>query len=329
MNNRKIALHLFLFLGFSLLFQITHAQETIEEYSPLQKDSIQIGNGEKDFFPFIQRGYTLHLPKSKEINGTLIFFEDSGIDKKNISAKQLYKQANKKGFAVLSVSTEIPFDFYFSENSIRSAHEEIQKAFAKHKLPNKNIFFLGASLTGHRAMRYIKVSSDKNYKFQLNTKGIVICNFTLDWTRKWHQHEREIRIQKNNLWEPKFINYMLETHLGGTPETQPEKYHEFSAYSFFDKENRNISVYKNLAIRAYVEPAIKYKLTKQYRTLYENNTTDLVGFLAEQRLAGNEKTELIVFQPEDNPSKKKNVQSTWNAIDKKELMDWILKQICD
>lgn len=120
---------------------------------------------------------------------------------------------------------------------------------------------------------------------------------------------------------------MLETNLNGTPETNPESYHNFSSYSYFDKENRNIKFYKNYSVRAYIEPAIKYKLTNQVRTLYENNATDIVGFLAELELIGNKNTELIVLQPNDNPSQKKNTQSTWNAIDKNEMLNWILKQI--
>ena len=51
-----------------------------------------------------------------------------------------------------------------------------------------------------------------------------------------------------------------------------------------------------------------------------------MGFLAELKLAGNENTELIVLQPDDNPSTHKTTQSTWNAINKEELMDWIQKQ---
>jgi len=35
---------------------------------------------------------------------------------------------------------------------------------------------------------------------------------------------------------------------------------------------------------------------------------------------------LIVLQPEDNPSEIKNAQTTWDAIDKDDLMDWIESQ---
>jgi len=302
------------------------SQKIVEYYEPVKNDSLRVGIGENDFLPYIQKGYTLMLPRNKEIKGILIFLEDSKYDNKNRSSQQMYTQVSEKNFAVLSVSTEIPLDFYFSKSSMISTHKLIREVFYKHNLPNDNIFFLGASLVGHRAMRYIKFMKESNYEFQLNIKGIVICNFTLDFTRKWYQHRRDIRINRINLWEPKFTNYMLETYLKGTPQTNPESYYNFSSYSYFDKKNRNIKVYKDYAVRAYVEPAIKYKLKNQLRTLYENNATDIVGFLAELELAGSENTELIVLQPEDNKSQKKNTQSTWNAINKDELMTWIQKQ---
>jgi len=322
----NIPFKLFLLLSLTIFSNNSFSQKIVEEYELLKNDSLRVGIGDNDFLPFIQSGYTLMLPEDKAVKGVLILLEDSGHDEKNKNSKQIYIQASEKGFAVLSVSTEIPFDFYFSDSSMLSTHSLIGEAFTKHDLPNENIFFLGASLVGHRAMRYIKFMKEGNYEFQLNIQGIVICNFTLDWTRKWYQHKRDIRIDRINLWEPIFINYMLETHLNGTPKTTPESYHNFSSYSYFDEKNENIKVYKNYAARAYIEPAIKYRLTKYFRTLYENNSTDIVGFLAELELAGNENAELVVLQPEDNPSKKKNAQSTWNAINKDELMDWIQKQ---
>lgn len=316
-----------LFLVFLTTFITkSFSQKMVEYYEPAKNGSLRVGIGENDFLPFIQKGYTLMFPINKKIRGVLIFLEDSKYDKKNRSSKQVYTQASEKDFAVLSVSTEIPLDFYFSKSSMISTHKLIREVFDKHNLPNDNIFFLGASLVGHRAMRYIKFMKESEFKFQLKIKGIVACNFTMDFTRKWYQHKRDMRINRIHLGEPKFINFLLETNLGGTPKTNPQNYHNFSSYSYFDEKNENIKIYKNYAVRAYIEPAIKYKLKKQLRTLYENNSTDIVGFLAELRLAGNKNTELIVLQPEDNQSKIKNTQSTWNAIDKDELMDWIQKQ---
>jgi len=322
----KTPLKLFLCILFAVFSVKSFSQKIVENYEPAKNDSLRIGIGENDFMPFVQKGYTLMLPEKDKIKGVLIFLEDSKYDKKNRSAKQLYTQASNNDFAVLSVSSEIPLDFYFYETSMISTQKIIQEVFDAYQLPNDNIFFLGASLVGHRAMRYIKFMKESDADFQLNINGIVACNFTMDFTRKWYQHERDIRINHINLWEPKFINYLLETYLEGTPKTNPDNYNNFSSYSYVDEKNENIKLYKDYGIRAYIEPAITYKLTKQLRTLYENNATDMVGFLAELKLAGNENTELIVLQPEDNPAKIKNTQSTWDAINKEELMEWILKQ---
>ena len=322
----KTPLKLFLCILFAVFSVKSFSQKIVENYEPAKSDSLRIGIGENDFMPFVQKGYTLMLPEKDKIKGVLIFLEDSKYDKKNRSAKQLYTQASNNDFAVLSVSSEIPLDFYFYETSMISTQKIIQEVFDAYQLPNDNIFFLGASLVGHRAMRYIKFMKESDADFQLNINGIVACNFTMDFTRKWYQHERDIRINHINLWEPKFINYLLETYLEGTPKTNPDNYNNFSSYSYVDEKNENIKLYKDYGIRAYIEPAITYKLTKQLRTLYENNATDMVGFLAELKLAGNENTELIVLQPEDNPAKIKNTQSTWDAINKEELMEWILKQ---
>lgn len=303
------------------------AQNIVENYQPKRNDSIKVGFGKDDFLPLIQEGFTLLLPTKTNINGVLIFLEDSKYDNKNNSAKQLYNLASNTGFAVVSVSTEIPLDFYFSETSILNVHNQLQKIFKTYNLPNKNIFFLGASLVGHRAMKYIEYVKKNNLKNQLNIKGLVICNFTMDWTRKWNQLQRDIKINKIDLWESKFINYQLEKNLKGTPLTKPENYHDFSSYSYFDQSNRNISFYKDFDIRVYIEPAIKYRLNRYYRTMYENNTTDMVGFLAELRLAGNDNTELIVLESKQDLNNNHSSQATWDKIDKKELMTWIEKKI--
>ena len=303
------------------------SQNILEEYEPKKNDSIRIGTGEKDFLPFIQKGYTLMLPKKKDIKGVLIFLEDSGYDKKNKNSKQIYRVASQNSFAVLSVSTEIPFDFYFSKSSASSSHELIKQVFEKHNLPNNNIFFIGVGMSGHRAMKHIEFMKEDNYKFQLNIKGIVLCNSKLDWASEWYKFDREKRNKRNDLWEPTFANYMLETHLNGTPKTNANSYNDFSTYSYFNEKNENIKFYTSYAVRAYIEPAIKYWLKRHLKTMYENNSPDAVGLLAELELAGNQKTELIVLEPKDNKSQKKNPDSTWDAINKKELMLWIKKPI--
>ena len=120
---------------------------------------------------------------------------------------------------------------------------------------------------------------------------------------------------------------MLETNLIGTPKTAQDNYHNFSTYSYSDENNGNVKFYQNYAVRAYIEPRAKYRFKKYYRTLYENNSTDIVGFLAALELAGNENFGMkLVLQPEYTQCENRNTQTTWNEINKDDLMDWINKQ---
>jgi hypothetical protein len=321
---RKFSLSILL----SIFCNNTFAQNLIQEYEPEKNDSIRIGKGEKDFLKYIQKGYTLSVPKKEKIIGTLIFLEGSEFDKKNKSAKLIYKQANKNGFAVLSVSTEIPLDFYFTDNSSKTAHQIIETAFKEHNLPNNNVFLIGTGLSGHRAMKYVEYIEKNKTDFKLNLIGLVICDSALDWIRQYNEGARDIRINYNqgSVWEGTLTTYLLEQHLNGTPKTNLENYLNFSSYSYFDDKNRNIKYYKDLAVRAYMQVAIEYWLKEKRKTPFDNNGPDMVGLIAELKLAENNKSELKVIYPKDSKSEKKNVDGTWISVDKKELMKWILKQ---
>ena len=77
-----------------------------EEYEQKKNDSIRIGSKENDFLPFIQKGYTLMLPKKKDIKGVLLFLEDSGYDKKNKISKFLNFFTNCRKYQILDFPHE-------------------------------------------------------------------------------------------------------------------------------------------------------------------------------------------------------------------------------
>ncbi|WP_297694695.1 hypothetical protein [uncultured Eudoraea sp.] len=304
-------------------------QNIIEEYQEVKNDSLRIGKLETDFLKFIEKGYTLALPENqKNISGVIVFLEDSGFDQKNKSAKQIYSEANSKGFAVLSVSTEIPLDFFFSEKSIADAHNTIKEVFKKHSLPNSNIFLVGVGLSGHRVLKYVQFQKKNKPQFLLNIAGLVICDAPLDWIRQYNEGERDVRIAftEGAIWEGSFAMYVLDKNLNGTPQTNIEKYLDFSTYSYSDKENRNIKYFKDYPIRAYMEVAIQYWLEKKRKTTIDNNGADMVGLISQMKLAGNENSDLIIFYPHQSKTETKNTDATWIAVDKVELIEWITKQ---
>ena len=305
------------------------SQKMVEYYEPVKNDSIRIGKLDSDFLKYIEKGYTLAKPEDeKNISGVIVFLEDSGFENKNMSAKQIYSQANKAGFAILSVSTEIPLDFFFSDSSIIDAHKTIKNAFEKNYLPNKNVFLIGVGLSGHRTLKYVEYIKKNQPKFSLNISGLIICDTPLDWVRQYNEGNRDRRInfEEGAVWEGTFSNYVLENNLNGTPKSNLESYLDFSTYSYSDETDRHIKYFQEFPIRTYIEIAIEYWLEKKRKTTIDNNAPDMVGLIAQMKLAENENAELKIIYPQDSKTEKKNTAATWISVDKDELMEWIKKQ---
>jgi hypothetical protein len=306
----------------------TSGQKIIEKYSK-QDDSLRIGSGKDDLLPYNDKGYTLVLPDTaSNIKGVLISFEDRKFDLQSNPTQQIYQEATGKNFAVLYVSTGIPVDLFFSTKSLFYVDTVMKNVFAKYDLPNKNIFFLGVDLSGHRALKYIEFCKQKKSKFIPDTKGIVLCDGVLDWVRQWYEGKKGIRdnFAESSVFEGKLVTYLLEINLRGTLKNNLEKYLDFSTYSYFDETARHIKYFKDYAVRAYTEPATNYWLDTKRKTTFDTNFPDMVGVINELKLAGSTKSELILFNQDQNNTDKRNPNYTWNLVDKTELMNWLIMQ---
>ena len=314
-------------LLFSLILISFHAlsQQIIEQYSP-QADSLQIGP--KTFLPYNPKGYTLILPKnSSEIHGVLISLEDQPFAKTD-SAAFIHPEALAKGFGVLYLSSGIPLDLYFSISSLQLIDSSLQHIFSKHSLPKNNVFFLGVSLSGHRALKYINYAKGTKAAAGLDIKGIVLCDGVLDWVRQWYEEAKAVRddFAESSVFEGRLVTYLLGKNLGGTPKNNLQAYLDFSTYSYFDEQHKNFINYKELSFRAYTEPSTRYWMNVKGKSVFDTNFPDMVGIITELKLKGNRKAELVVFNEERSMDIRRNPNATWHLVNKKELMDWIIAQ---
>ena len=302
-------------------------QQIIEEYTQ-QNDSLQIGPGKSDFIQYNEKGYTLILPDTvKNISGVIISLEDKNFNLKD-STQQIYPQAITKNFAVLYVSTGVPVDLYFSEMSLVYIDSLMANIFTRYNLPKENIFFLGVSLSGHRALKYIEFCHNKKSIFNPDIKGVILCEGVLDWVRQWYEGKKGIRdnFSKSSVFEGKLVTYLLEKNLGGTPKNNLQRYLEFSPYSYFDEKDRHIEFYKDCAVRAYTEQATYYWIEAKRKSTFDTNFPDMVGIINELKLNGNTKSELIIFTQDKNNMDRRSPYYTWGLVDKAELMEWLIAQ---
>lgn len=308
-----------------------HAQKIYERYTPVN-GSLRYGPGNNETFPCGSKGFTLVLPDLKEeIKGTVLVLNDDRIDLRDTSRQQegqIHRQANAHNYATLYISTGIPVDLYFSEQSLIYVDSLISQVFTEYKLPNKNIFLLGAMVSGHRALKYIEYCKKGRSAFKPAITGVVLSESAIDWVRQWYECQKQVRdhLTATGTFEGNFITYLFAANMHDTPVTNMQKYLDFSSYSYFDTKMEKPALYKDLAIRAYTYADIHYWFSAQGKGIYDCNYPDMSGFINEQKLAGNQKAELIVFNSElsgPQPNDMRRQASTWSLVDKNELTDWM------
>lgn len=302
----------------------SNGQQIFERYTKLT-DTLRYWTGKDDFLLYNDKGYTLLFPDKKEpIKGVIISLDDR---KPNLAdtSQIIHHHANTNGFALLHVSSGIPIDLFFFEKSLVEVDTLLTRLFKQYSLPNKNIFFLGVNVSGHRALKYLEYCKKGKSKFKPDTVGIILCDGILDWVRQWYEDKKALKdkFSQTTVFEGRLIVHLLEKNLGGTPKNVLEKYLEFSPYSYFDEEDRHINYFKDIAFRSYTEPAINWRIEHSRKGVFETNFPDHAGIINALKLAGNQDAELYIFcQPRQTQP---NPNVTWGLVDKKELVDWMVK----
>jgi len=324
---RKIV---FLFVVLSMTAG-AYAQKVYESYTPAG-DSLRYGPGPRDVFPGGSKGYTLVLPSSQEtVKGTILVLNDNKVNLQDTGRSQegfIHRQAGPKGYATLYISTGIPMDLYFSERSLQYVDALVKTVFTQYRLPNKNIFLLGAMVSGHRALKYIEYCKRGKSTFGPVIKGVILSESAIDWVRQWYECQKQVRdhTTPSSSFEGNLVTYLFAVNLHDTPITNMQKYIDFSTYSYFDTKMEKPALYKDLAVRAYTYADVRYWFSAQGKGIYDSNYPDMSGFINEQKLVGNTRASLIVFSSQLTDPLRNEMRrqaSTWDLVDKNELVSWM------
>jgi hypothetical protein len=292
------------------------------------------GPGDADYFQYSDRGYTLMLPNnSTELIGTVLLLDDVKIDLHDSTRQQfihIASEANAKGLAVLYIATGIPVDFYFSRTSLQYVDSLLHEVMIAHSLPQRNVFLLGAMVSGFRALKYAEYCAAGQSSWRPPLAGLVMCESSIDMVRQWYECQKQVRdgLTPTQIFEGHFISYLFGKYLGA-PSDNIRAYIDFSPYTYFDPEMKKSKLYKKLAVRAYTYADTKYWFSAPGHGVFDSNYPDMSGFINEQKLVGNPNAELIVFHSNDQDPPGHDMRrqsSTWDLVNQPELVDWIVRQ---
>lgn len=300
----------------------------IEDYIQLTGNQV-LDETNNTVIPYSKQGYSLHLPSLNPV-ATIIMLSGSALDTtRNIDEFAIIKPALEKNIAVLFVSTGKVIEFLFTDNDINTVDELLGNALEKHKLSDKPKFLIGMSLGGTMALRYSEYALLNKSKFGFQADAIVLCDAPLDMVRMWHEQQQAIKnnFHPNAVDEATWVLHFLKKHLGGSPSESMEAYINYSPFVYSDESRSKIELFKNIPIRMYHEPDIKWwaeNRAKDYNTI---NSIDLAGFYNYLRQAGNMQVELITSYNKRKDYRKGSSPHTWTIVDNKELIAWLLGKI--
>jgi hypothetical protein len=306
---------------------ICFAQQQFTNYEELE-GSIQVGPTEEIALDKTARGYTLLLPDyKKEIRGLVVVFESRRITLSNIPEDMiLHPHAFRRGLGVLYVSTGIPADFFFKEESMITVKNLIEEASEEQNVPIDNLFYAGFSIGGTQALKFTIFCKKNPKKCIITPDAVAIVDSPLDMKRFWYASERAEKLDFHPLsaGEGLWVSHWLEKNLDGTPKENPEAYVEYSPFTYtaekVDNLGGNAKYLKDIPIHTYAEPDVNWHIKNRQRTYYSMNATDMAALVSDLKLMGNKEAQFI-----STHNRRDDIEGSphsWSIVNNEKLMKW-------
>ena len=314
-----------------LISRLLPGQRITSAYEPIA-DSLHVGAG--NYLPHFDRGYTVMLPDSGTATGLLLAIEDRPPDLETADPGSLiHPAALAAGLGVLYLSTGVPVDLFLDTTSLEYVHRTLREVAQAHGLEARPVFLFGSMVAGHRALKYVEFVRRGDKPWRPDLRGAILSESPLDWVRMWFEGVKQFRdaLTPVKTFEGQLIRTLFADAWGVTPVEDPERFAEFSPYSYFTEEVDNRLLFNDLFIRAYTYAPLNHWSTMNGNNVYDCNFPDMVGLINEQHLIGNRRAELVVYTPGETKSshEMQKQADTWLRVDKQELVDWVIACLFD
>lgn len=248
-------------------------------------------NKYKDKVDNMSYTYYVLQPQSKVV-GVLLLLPGSGENPKSIFEKTTlpHIMANNR---YLIIAPELHNSLFADQSTINELNKICQTQCNKYN--TSRLMIGGFSSGGAVAVGYAEylLTSDTTNIL----KGVFTIDPPLDLTRLYASALRKINYKCKGLImkEGYAIKGLLETTLGGSPESKPEQYLIHSSFSANNSEGGNAKYLKSIPIRLYTEPDLAF-VRERYCTdleIDDINAYDLENLYKFLLKIGNKNVEYI------------------------------------
>jgi pimeloyl-ACP methyl ester carboxylesterase len=309
------------------------AQRIVERYDQVG-GFLRIGPGPDRKIPMTERGHTLIMPEvASAIRGVVVFVDPRRFASASFAPKagELEGEALARSVAVLHITTGNPLDFLFGERDVRDLADRVRRVLEENDLDGAPVFLAGLSLGGTRALRLAEFLCEHGDGRRVRVAAVAIVDAPLDMVRFWDAERRaaELGFHPAAADEGRWVTYLLETHLGGTPARARSRYVRYSPFVYSAKGGGNAVYLRDLPIRAYDEPDVNWWIENRRKSYYSMNSLDQAALIDQLRIFGNERAELVSSHGRRQGYAEGASPHTWSIVDNAELIEWFLAQAAD
>lgn len=280
-------------------------------------EKIQLQNSEDYYLKII--------PKNKPTAILFLFHGGGEIPEDVLKQIELPKLASKNNFLVI-----LP---HFSNDTTKMI-EEVNytnqiaiQLMKEYNIEKDKIVLGGFSGGGMLSITFAeRAVRDQNTSFI--PKAILAIDVPLDFEQMYQRSEREIKrnFSEIGVGEAKFIIDDLIRNFGGSPSEFPEEYEKYSMFTYRKEDGGNAKYLLDIPLRIYTEPGIEWQLEQRHRDLYDLNCTNISAMINLLQLKGHKNAELITTSNKGKRLNGLKHPHSWNIMDSKDTMNWILKQ---
>jgi len=305
------------------------AQRVVESYTDVG-GFLRIGPEPERRVPMTERGYSLLLPEGSTslVRGAAVFIDPGRFraPPEGPEPGSFEAEAINANLAVLHITTGNPLDFLFEDAEVRQLADRIGAVLEQAGLEDVPVFLAGLSLGGTRALRLAAHLRANAGSAPIQVSAVAVVDAPLDMERLWATERRaaDLGFHSAAADEGRWVTYLLETNLGGTPQNASAKYVEYSPLTH-DAPRGGRAVYlRDLPLRAYHEPDVDWWIENRRKSYYDMNSIDLAALVNQLRILGNERAELVTSHGKRQGYAAGATPHTWSIVDNKELVAWFL-----
>lgn len=268
--------------------------------------------------------FYLALAPKETPNGLLVVLPGfGGYPTDVLRETDLPAKARESGYLVV-----IPYlaksTFYTDSLSQQRLRSLIPEVIRKYNVPKDRFIIGGHSAGGNGAMLYAEYAYGPNSESFVKPRAVFGVDPPLDMQRFWNTmiYIDKINFSKPAVDEAKYFLNRLRTELGGTPVEKAAAYEKISSFCRAVPYGGKARYLKSVPVRLYCDPDIQWYLTNR-RMPYEHiNAADLSACIAQLKLLGNEKAELITNLGKGYFSSGMRHPHGFSQLDSVEFLNW-------